>query len=353
MRITHKDLKNGEIKIIVESITDLWYLSQIIDQKDIISGKTLRKIKIGNDSEDTRYVRKYVYMIIDVEKIEFTKDSNILRLTGTIKEGPDDVPLGSYHTISVEEGTEIKIKKNKWLSYQINKIKEACEEDKGNILLITLDRDEVWFALLKKYGYDIISSLKGDVEKKSFKENISSNFYKEIYNLIKEYEKRYNLSSIIVGSPAFWKEEFIKSIDDNIIKQKIHMVVCSMTGKKSFDELLKKEETIKILREQKISKEINDVENLFIEISKNGLASYGFEEVKKNSESGSIETLLITDSIIWKYRENNEFEKLDKIMKETENSKGIIRIISQEHEAGQKLNGLGGIAALLRFKLEY
>ena len=40
-------------------------------------------------------------------------------------------------------------------------------------------------------------------------------------------------------------------------------------------------------------------------------------------------------------------------MRNVDKSKGDIMIISSEHEAGKKLNGLGGIAAILRYKLNY
>ena len=40
-------------------------------------------------------------------------------------------------------------------------------------------------------------------------------------------------------------------------------------------------------------------------------------------------------------------------MKIVDKTKGEIEIISSEHEGGKKLDGLGGIAAILRFKLSY
>ena len=40
-------------------------------------------------------------------------------------------------------------------------------------------------------------------------------------------------------------------------------------------------------------------------------------------------------------------------MRIVDKSKGEIEIISSEHDAGKKLDGLGGIAAILRFKLSY
>jgi protein pelota len=38
-------------------------------------------------------------------------------------------------------------------------------------------------------------------------------------------------------------------------------------------------------------------------------------------------------------------------MKLTEQNKGSINIISSEHDGGKRLNGLGGIGAVLRYKV--
>ena len=65
MRITHRDLKAGKIKIKVETLDDLWYLSSLIEEKDHIAGPTERKIKIEGGSERNQSVfRKTVFMEI-------------------------------------------------------------------------------------------------------------------------------------------------------------------------------------------------------------------------------------------------------------------------------------------------
>ena len=66
---------------------------------------------------------------------------------------------------------------------------------------------------------------------------------------------------------------------------------------------------------------------------------------------GAVKILLITDSLMQKLREKNDFQKLDILMKNVESQKGEIHIISTEHDSGKKLNGLSGIAAILRYKL--
>ncbi len=165
MKLLHSDLKKGEVKVLTQSMDDLWYLSTIIEPKDIVKGKTLRKIKIGSE-ESRESAKKAVFMKLEAEKVEFSKTTNILRVLGIIKEAPEDVPLGSHHTFSIDDNTSITIIKGQWLKYQIEKLKEACSEKKSSLLICVHDREEAYFALLKKYGFEILAHIEGDVKKK-------------------------------------------------------------------------------------------------------------------------------------------------------------------------------------------
>ena len=102
MKIINSDLKKGELKLKVENLDDMWYLNQIIETNDIVKGKTLRKIKIGKEGDRSqKTVKKSVFLSIAVEKVEFSKFSSILRVSGIVKQGPEDIPLGSYHTFNI------------------------------------------------------------------------------------------------------------------------------------------------------------------------------------------------------------------------------------------------------------
>ena len=52
-------------------------------------------------------------------------------------------------------------------------------------------------------------------------------------------------------------------------------------------------------------------------------------------------------------RDEGKFEELDSIMKITDANKADIHIINSKNDAGKKLDGLGGIAAILRYRLNY
>ena len=351
MKIIFSDFKKGEAKVKITGLDDLWYLSQIIDKNDVIRGETYRKIKVGS-GEKQNTVRKSVFLSITVENVEFQKQSDILRVSGTINEGPEDVPRGTYHTFNVENNSVILIIKEKWLDFQIEKLKEASSEKQPEILLVVFDRDEAHFAYAKTYGYEYLSEIKSDLPKKEEETKKEGTYYDDILNQIKNYIIRYNIERVVVASPAFWKEYLMDKIKDPELKKKIITATCSSADKTAFNEVLKRPEVETALKESKSIEEINLVEDLLKEIMKNGLSRYGIDEVEKSVDIGAVKILLITDSYIRKMREENKFERVDSILKKVDSMKGKITIVSSDHEGGKKLNGLGGIAVILRYKIQ-
>ena len=61
--------------------------------------------------------------------------------------------------------------------------------------------------------------------------------------------------------------------------------------------------------------------------------------------------MVLTDKFLNDMREKEKYEQLDAVMTSVDKAKGKITIVSSEHDGGKKLNGLGGIAALLRYKI--
>ncbi|PIN79123.1 mRNA surveillance protein pelota [Candidatus Woesearchaeota archaeon CG10_big_fil_rev_8_21_14_0_10_34_8] len=354
MKIIHRDLRHGKVKVKIDNLDDLWYLSAIIDEKDRVSGKTERKIKIGGSTDRSQKVaRKQVYLAVEVEKIEFHKYANILRVSGKITDGPEDVSRGTYHTFNLEQETIIEITKQHWLRYQVDKLKEASEIKQTSVVICIVDREDAHFALMKKYGYEYLTSMQGNVQKKDSPEKIKSTFYADVIKQLEEYNQRYNLDKIIIASPGFWKQYLQEQMKKSQIAKKIILVTCSTVSKRSFEEVLKREETISALKDDHIVKDINLVEEVLKEIMKDGNVAYGIRETKKAAQNGAVKEFLITDTLIQKKRQDNTFNSVERAMKDVDTAKGNVHIISSDHEGGKKLDGLGGIAALLRYKVNY
>lgn len=353
MKIIFSNLKRNIVKLQIENLDDLWYLSHIIETGDYIKGKTLRKISLSEKEErQKKTVKKVVFIKINVHKIDIGEFSNVLRVSGTIVEAPDEIPKGSHHSFNLEERSIIVIEKERWYKYHLEKLKEASKLA-SNILITIMDREEAIFALLKRSGYKILSRIKGDVEKKAIEQKVKNNFYSQILKKIEEYNDKYNFQSIILASPSFWKEDLMKELKDQTIKKKIILATCSSVDESSISEILKRQETQFALKQDRITKETNIVDELLLHIKKNDKAVYGIKEVELAINSGAVKNLLITDSFIHKMREENKYYLLDELMKKNDQMKGELTIVSSEHDAGKKLQGLGGIASILRYQLKY
>ncbi len=355
MKIIFQDLHKGELKIEITTLDDLWYLSHCIEPGNEVEGRTLRKIKLGDDStNNTKIIKKPVTLKISVEKIEFEKFSNGLRVSGKITEGPEDIPHGSYHTIEVEEGTVLKIIKDSWPKYLLQKIHDACEEKGAKVIIVALERDEATYALLTSSGYRILADIEGEVGKKGYADIQEKEFYVEVAKHLEEYVNRFEVEHIIIGSPAFWKENLVQIIKKKIpaLYSKITLATCNTIGKNAIEEILKRDEVKTVLKNDRTSKETALVEDLFKEIAKNALAAYGEKEVQAVVDAHAVKILLVSDEYLHEQKESGKYEFLDKLMHEVERSNGEVHIISVEHNAGKRLHGLGGLGAILRYSLK-
>jgi protein pelota len=344
MRIIHQDLKSGIVKVEPDSPDDLWYLSLLIEPGDIVSGESERKVKIGDaDTEKARVVRKKVFLSLKAEKVEFADGS--LRVLGTITEGPDDIPLGAHHSFSIEQRERFTIQKNEWLSFQVDKLKEAATARPLSILVVVFDREEAIFGMLKTQGYELLSRMKGDVNKKGVEEKKAGNFSKDICRQLQEYDERYSVEHIVAASPAFWKEYLEKELPGPL-KKKTVFATCSEVDASTINELIARPELKKVLEEDRTAREGALVEEFLTAIAKDK-ATYGIKDVRKKAEEGAIGTLLVAESYLHESREKGFYKDIDSIMRLVDKSKGKVHILSTH--AAKKVIALGGIAGTLRW----
>ncbi|MBN1645662.1 mRNA surveillance protein pelota [Candidatus Woesearchaeota archaeon] len=346
MKIIHKDLKAGSIRLLVDSIDDLWQLSQIIEEGDSVRGQTLRKIKAqgSEDSRTAKTTRKPVVLTINIEKVQFSDSTNHLRLLGMITEAPEDIPKGDHHTIDLEPHQQITIIKKGWLQYQLDKLEKATESTGLKKVVLVFDREEAIFVLLTDRGQEILSEHKGNVEKKDQQTTGSTNFYKELSHLLDEYNSRFEPSAIIIASPSFWKEYLQQELSDTVKKKSV-LASASQVSTAVIPEIISRKELAATLEEDENAKEAMLVNKVLEAVSKNK-ACYGLTECQEKCSLGQIEILLVTQNLISKKRKDNEFEVLESTMKHCEKTKGEVHVLSLNQ---QQVDGLGGIAGVLRW----
>lgn len=343
MKILKKDLKHGKIVVQAQNLDDLWLLSQTVMKGDAVTGRTTRKVKLGSAEEAVK--KQYVLSVV-VEGVEFKDQA--LRISGKTTEPKEDVPRGAHHTIAVEPGEVLTVIKERWQKYQLDRLNQATQQQL-RVLIVVFDRESCLLAKLKSRGYEVIAELKGKVLKKDYSAATATNFYREIIAAVKDYDERSKPDKIVLASPAFWKEEFMNELKGDpkadSLKNKIVLATCSSVSENAIDEVLKRPEMETVLATATAAKEMKLVDEVMVEIAKDGKVAYGAKEVRQAIDAAAVEKLLITDVKVY----NNKDSEL--LMKTTEDKGGKVFIINSENAAGQRLDALGGMAAILRYKI--
>ncbi len=349
MKILKKELRfnEGEISLITESLDDLWHLKYILEPHDIVYAFTKRRIEGATDKlRPEKADKKTVRLGIEVEKVEFHRFSNRLRVHGIIAEGGIDA--GAYHTLNIEEGTNLSIIKE-WKNDQLERLREAeLAAKRPKVIIATIEEGEASIGVVRQYGVEESSSLKQTLGKgEGDKRN---EFFGELASQLKWAAEK--VEAIILAGPGFTKEDFLDFLKtkEPLLAKKIVLEDTSSIGISGFQEVLRRGAVDRIMEESRIGREAKLIEELMKEISIGGKATYGMDDVRNAQTMGAIETLLITDELL---RTEREGKNIDNFLKEVENSQGKIVVFSTEFEPGKKLESLGGIAALLRFKVTH
>ena len=346
MDIIKQNFKEGEANLRITNEEDLWHLSHIVEPEDLVKGQTERKIKIGSE-ENFKVVRKKVHLTLEIEKIEYVPENNALRLLGTIKQGPDDVPLGSYHSFNLEINDIITIKKNTWSNYQIKRLKDSTIQRKKSLIAV-FDREEAIIGVLSSKGFETLTELKGDVQKKADNTTGSNTFFKELAKSIEEYKQRLSVDRVVLGSPAFWKEYLVKELQDETRKKTITCTTSGVT-QAAIKELLKSPELGKTLDDDRTAAEEKIIEELMKAIH-DDKAFYGEEDAKEKINIGAAKSVLVSENLLKNAREKGKYKELDELLRTAESTNAEVLIITQK-EPTNKIDGLGGIAGILRWKV--
>jgi protein pelota len=355
MRVLRSDVKHGRVTVLPEVLDDYWVLYNVIKKGDRVYADTIREIRSGGRYDRPEKGRRIsVFLGISTENVMWDRYLNRLRVQGIICEAPEEIGAGSHHTINVTLNKPLTIVKDNWMKYELDQLKKATEAEGPSIAVIVVDDEGYCLAALRGFGFDVKAeeniSLPGkrdtDERTKTLQELFKS-AAKTLEDLLSE-----NKMSIVVLGLGFIKNQFVKFLDGyepELRKAVIDVKSVNSTGKAGINEALRSGVLGKALKHVRIAEEAEVVEEVLERLGKTHAdVSYGLVEVDKASSLGAIDRLLLTDI---KLREASDEERhvLESLMREVENKRGKVIIISTEHEAGIKLNSLGGIAALLRF----
>ncbi len=287
--------------------------------------------------------------------------------------------------------------------FQLEPLKELLVE-KEVYGLICLDKSEAAIGYVRGNHLTVENTLESNVPGKTTKggqsqqrfERIRENLYDTFLNQIADKAKKAflqkardgELLGLIIGGPGFSKEDITEKdyLPKELLDKLLTTVGTNYSGEEGLKELLNKSEDI--IEKSEAIREKKKVNEFLVNLKKdNGKSVYGLRDVAKALQMGAVDTLLISEKFDKKEaklkcsscgheevrhlvefeveNEKQECEECGSTM-DVEEVQDVIKMfnkkasqmdsdvmrISREHEEGDRLFKMGGVAAILRYRIK-
>lgn len=232
---------------------------------------------------------------------------------------------------------------------------EDMAEQQDSYGLMVLDRREATFAILKGKKTRIIKHLNSTVPGKHGKGGQSAMRFtrlieQAVHEFFVEIGETANLAfadkgikGIVIGGPGPTKFLFINGgfLFNNVQQKVLGNVDTSYTDEFGIREV--EEKSGEFIKEMEVNEEKELVDEFIKEAVTDGLATYGYNEVKKALQDGKVNKLLVSEDL-----EEKIIEELTGL---AEQMGSIIEMVSVDTAEGQQFKvGFTGIGAMLRYR---
>jgi protein pelota len=340
MKAEYGELKNrfGEIRLFPESIDDLWHLRHLIDTGDLVFATTFRSVDAATDKIRPEKVEKRpVRLGVRVERVEFSEHGVRLRIFGIIEHGVD---AGAHHTLNVETGFEISVIRQ-WRQVDLERVERAVKSSVyGVIHILTIEEGEAELFRLRQYGPESVITITAGSGKGAETDSRTA-FFDQLLPFVQTIS-----GPLIIAGPGFIKDDFVryaKSRSSAGIDRAV-VVETRRIGRGAVQEVVGKGALEKLMDDLQLSREVKLMDEVLLRISQEGAVAYGIREVEEAIGYGAVEQVLIADTLL-------RDKQVMHLIEDAEAMRSTVVVLSSGFEPGERLVALGGIAALLRYRL--
>lgn len=369
------------------------YCPHDYDIQEIIN--QLREEEAEAENIKSKRTRKNVKSALSkmVERLQSyprTPDNGVAVFCGNVseKEGKTDVKIWD-----IEPPEPVRVKLYRCgKEFVLDNLEQMLEETESYGMLV-IDTSEADIGVLKGKRVEPKQHIESMVPGKSkpggqsaqrferVRRGLLDDYLKNVSERIKSVFDLDELKGLLIGGPGPLKEKLVN--DDYLPKKVQDKIIAvestSYTGQQGFEELLERSQ--EQLQETKMQKERELMKKFFNELREGGKVAYGLESVLRSIKLGAAEKLLMSEEVDfeagkfvcdcgWQGVKLYEGEKLEcpecgleiepeedrgvfEVLEEKiENIGGEIVVVSRDTREGEQLYQMGGIAALLRFKIE-
>ncbi len=352
MRILERE--EDELKVVVERPEDLYYLALLLEPGDLVYSWTTRQIKVERRSgKSVRGERVRVYLGIEIKGISYHRFTKKLRIKGVVVEAPERFHAkGSFHTLSLGPGSEVRIIKVKGIrSFHEDILRRALKASE-RILIASIGDEEAAIGVLSRPGIRIVARIPAPPR---------SGKVSSLYEIYGDYVRRaleecfriYEVEGcqrLLILYPSVFEaiiEEALRKKPRNVSLVRVRVSEGGLSG---IYEAMRSAAVREMIARARLEFEAEEVEEVLKALAKDSrYVALGLKEVKRAVALRAVKKLLIVDELFFEEKARSELEGILEALLECG---GELAIISSETEQGSIIKRLGGVVALLYYPLE-
>lgn len=349
-----------------------WHAYNLIRPSDLLRASAIRKVITESGSGARSNERVHMNLTIRVTKLDFDPQAGQLHVSGQVAEENKWVKLGSFHTLDLELQRNFTLEKaDGWDSVALDTLKEAIDQDKKAVLwAIVMQEGLANICLITEHQTILRQKIEVNLPKKragsSDHEKALDRFYQTTLDSLLRQIDLANPMPLLLASPGFTAssfQAFIKKQAAAGANKQLQQFVSKITVAHSasghlhsLGEVLNSPAVTSKLSDSKFARETQLMDKFFEMIRKDDQrAWYGPKECELAVERAAVGkgggALLISNSL-FRSQEIKTRKRWVKVVDDVKEQGGEVRVLSSMHESGKRLDGLGGIAAILTYPIE-
>ncbi|KAJ6092605.1 eRF1 domain 3 [Penicillium sp. IBT 16267x] len=378
---------SGTVTLFPEEPEDMWHAYNLIRPGDLLRASAIRRVTTTQDTGSTSSARVHLNLEIRVKSLDFDPQSSQLHVSGQIVNETAHTKVGQFHTLDLELNRNFTLEKDVgsdgegvgWDSIAVEMLKDAVDEGgkrRAEAVAVVMQEGLAHICFIGQFQTILKQKVEMSVPRKrqggGDHDKGIGKFYKvTLETLLRQMEFNTSITSgsnnetvrpVLLASPGFVAAGFHKYIQTEAsttpaLRRLLSSVVVvhSASGyMNSLSEVLQSPAVKTLLADTKYARETKLMDDFLDQLRKEtNKATYGPREVESAVDQGAVGrgggVLIMSNRL---FRSQNIAERkrwvglVDRV-RDVEGGK--VWILSSDHESGKRLEGLGGIAALLTF----
>ena len=332
----------------------------------------MRKVITESGAGSRSVERKHTTLTIRVTKLDFDPQASQLHVSGRVAEENQYVKLGGFHTLDLELYRNFTIEKAEgWDSVALDALREAVSQDaKAQMWAVIMQEGLANICLITDHQTILRQRVEVNLPKKragsTDHDKGLQKFYHTVFDSLLRQMDLSDAKPLLLASPGFTASSFQQYIKTQAasgankqllqLLPKITVTHSASAHLHSLSEVLSSQAVTSKLSDTKFARETQLMDRFYELMRKDDArAWYGPKECEAAVERGAVGKgggVILISNALFRSQEIKTRQRWVKLVDEVKEQGGEVRVLSSMHESGKRLEGLGGIAAILTYPIE-